>query len=139
MPLAGLIAYQGALYGTTQYGGTGCNTSYSGCGTVFEITGSGFDTIAAVPEPSSLGLIGTAMVALIGLAQWRRRKGTMPFQNRIQDGDKRERPIHSVQLRSAGKQASLPLKQPLLLALVLLRLLERCRVYQWNGRLPALE
>jgi len=38
MPVAGVIAYQGALYGTTQYGGTGCNTSYGGCGTVFQVT-----------------------------------------------------------------------------------------------------
>lgn len=38
MPVAGVIAYQGALYGTTQFGGgTGCMGDV-GCGTVFKVT-----------------------------------------------------------------------------------------------------
>jgi uncharacterized repeat protein (TIGR03803 family) len=54
MPVAGLIAYQGALYGTTQYGGNGGCTGETGCGTVFEITGNGF-----VPPTSPVVFPGT--------------------------------------------------------------------------------
>jgi uncharacterized repeat protein (TIGR03803 family) len=41
-PQAGLIVYNGALYGTTQYGGSGasggCDNFAFGCGTVFKLT-----------------------------------------------------------------------------------------------------
>jgi hypothetical protein len=53
-PQGGLIAYQGALYGTTQYGGTGCNTSYGGCGTVFQVTLSPSRRIRTVRKPLHL-------------------------------------------------------------------------------------
>ncbi len=43
-PFAGLIELNGTLYGTTAYGGTGCSGS-SGCGTVFESTTSGQETV----------------------------------------------------------------------------------------------
>ncbi|MGB8909033.1 MAG: choice-of-anchor tandem repeat GloVer-containing protein [Candidatus Cybelea sp.] len=43
-PFAGLIELNGTLYGTTAYGGTGCSSS-SGCGTVFESTTSGQETV----------------------------------------------------------------------------------------------
>lgn len=36
-PVAGLIAYQGALYGTTNHGGIGC-ADQGGCGTIFKVT-----------------------------------------------------------------------------------------------------
>ncbi len=43
-PFAGLIELDGTLYGTTAYGGTGCSGT-SGCGTVFESTTSGQETV----------------------------------------------------------------------------------------------
>ncbi|MGA7284417.1 MAG: choice-of-anchor tandem repeat GloVer-containing protein [Candidatus Cybelea sp.] len=43
-PFAGLIELHGTLYGTTAYGGTGCSGT-SGCGTVFESTPSGQETV----------------------------------------------------------------------------------------------
>jgi uncharacterized repeat protein (TIGR03803 family) len=42
-PEAGLIVVNGALYGTTVYGGTGACTE--GCGTVFKITTSGSESV----------------------------------------------------------------------------------------------
>ncbi|HLY01791.1 MAG TPA: choice-of-anchor tandem repeat GloVer-containing protein [Candidatus Cybelea sp.] len=42
-PVAGLINVEGALYGTTEYGGAKC--SPGGCGTVFAITTSGKETL----------------------------------------------------------------------------------------------
>jgi uncharacterized repeat protein (TIGR03803 family) len=46
-PAASLIDMKGTLYGTTQYGGTGpCHYSgNTGCGTVFEVTTSGKETV----------------------------------------------------------------------------------------------
>lgn len=46
-PTAGLIAVNGTLYGTTQYGGsTGCVTQYStGCGTVFSVSTKGVERV----------------------------------------------------------------------------------------------
>ena len=43
VPLAGLIAFKGALYGTTGSGGTGC--SGPGCGTVFKVTTAGVEQV----------------------------------------------------------------------------------------------
>ena len=42
-PIAGLIDVNGALYGTTSYGGGNCGSS--GCGSVFKITRSGTETL----------------------------------------------------------------------------------------------
>jgi uncharacterized repeat protein (TIGR03803 family) len=37
-PIAGLVAVKGTLYGTTEFGGAGtCNSTGSGCGTVFSL------------------------------------------------------------------------------------------------------
>ena len=44
MPIAGLIAYKGALYGTTSQGGRGCAES-QGCGTVFKVTIAGEEQV----------------------------------------------------------------------------------------------
>lgn len=46
LPFAGLAAMNGALYGTTEYGGAGagCTTS-GGCGTVFSVTTSGTENV----------------------------------------------------------------------------------------------
>jgi uncharacterized repeat protein (TIGR03803 family) len=42
-PIARLTPRNGALYGTTYYGGTGCSSA--GCGTVFKVTTSGDETV----------------------------------------------------------------------------------------------
>ncbi len=42
-PVAGLAALNGVLYGTTENGGSGCNSA--GCGTVFSITTGGSETV----------------------------------------------------------------------------------------------
>jgi uncharacterized repeat protein (TIGR03803 family) len=44
MPLAGLSAFKGALYGTTSEGGKGCAVS-QGCGTVFKVTIAGEEQV----------------------------------------------------------------------------------------------
>lgn len=44
-PRAGLVAVNGALYGTSAAGGTGSCGSQQGCGTVFKITTSGKETV----------------------------------------------------------------------------------------------
>jgi uncharacterized repeat protein (TIGR03803 family) len=48
-PIAGLTVWNGALYGTTLYGGRGatrgCSGTPGGCGTVFKITRSGYESI----------------------------------------------------------------------------------------------
>ncbi|HLY02175.1 MAG TPA: choice-of-anchor tandem repeat GloVer-containing protein [Candidatus Cybelea sp.] len=45
-PLAGLIAVNGKLYGTTGYGGgSGCGGSGTGCGTVYEVDTSGKERV----------------------------------------------------------------------------------------------
>ncbi len=44
VPLAGLIALKGALYGTTGSGGTGCGSPL-GCGTIFKVTTSGVEQV----------------------------------------------------------------------------------------------
>lgn len=45
-PNGGLIAIDGALYGTTSAGGTGCpRSTYAGCGTVFAVTLSGRERV----------------------------------------------------------------------------------------------
>jgi uncharacterized repeat protein (TIGR03803 family) len=43
-PYAGLINVKGTLYGTTEFGGTGC-TEHNGCGTIFAITTSGKESV----------------------------------------------------------------------------------------------
>jgi len=67
VPIAGLIALKGALYGTTPQGGDGCSASL-GCGTVFTITTSGFEQVlyafkggddGALPEAGLYALRGT--------------------------------------------------------------------------------
>lgn len=67
VPLAGLIAFGGALYGTTGSGGGGCNTP-PGCGTVFKVTTSGIEQVlyafqggadGADPAAGLLALRGT--------------------------------------------------------------------------------
>ena len=44
IPMAGLINFNGTLYGTTMSGGANCSSS-GGCGTVFTITTSGAETV----------------------------------------------------------------------------------------------
>jgi uncharacterized repeat protein (TIGR03803 family) len=44
-PWAGLVALNGALYGTTFYGGTGSGCGSSTCGTVFQVTTSGAESV----------------------------------------------------------------------------------------------
>jgi uncharacterized repeat protein (TIGR03803 family) len=43
-PFSGLIAFKGALYGTTGSGGVGCS-AFHGCGTVFKVTTSGLEQV----------------------------------------------------------------------------------------------
>ena len=75
-PLAALVAdTSGNLFGTTADGGGSLNCT-NGCGTVFEITGSGFVTAdsgsaTSAPEPSSILTLGAGMYAL---AMIRRRR-----------------------------------------------------------------
>jgi uncharacterized repeat protein (TIGR03803 family) len=45
VPLAGLVALKGALYGTTVQGGRGGCSSSQGCGTVFKVTTSGAERV----------------------------------------------------------------------------------------------
>lgn len=65
-PIARLTIRDGALYGTTFYGGSGCS-SY-GCGTVFKVTTSGIETVVyrfkggtdgAAPSAALINLAGT--------------------------------------------------------------------------------
>lgn len=64
-PAAGLIAFKGALYGTTALGGRGCIGS-QGCGTVFKVTTSGAERVLHAFEGDSDGVftggrtVGTA-------------------------------------------------------------------------------
>jgi uncharacterized repeat protein (TIGR03803 family) len=44
-PKGGLTYYQGALYGTTSEGGTGCGDAFNGCGTVFKLTLRGKESV----------------------------------------------------------------------------------------------
>lgn len=44
-PVAGLVAFAGALYGTTGQGGSRCGIEQTGCGTIFKITTSGLESI----------------------------------------------------------------------------------------------
>jgi uncharacterized repeat protein (TIGR03803 family) len=66
-PYAGLLNVKGALYGTTEFGGTNC-TVHDGCGTVFSIAPSGNETVlhsfggsgdGAYPEAGLLNVKGT--------------------------------------------------------------------------------
>jgi uncharacterized repeat protein (TIGR03803 family) len=46
LPVSGLIYVNGKLYGTTYYGGgSGCGSTYGGCGTVYSVTTSGKETV----------------------------------------------------------------------------------------------
>jgi uncharacterized repeat protein (TIGR03803 family) len=65
-PVARLTPRNGALYGTTFYGGSGCSSS--GCGTVFKVTTSGVETViyrfkggtdGAAPSAALVNLAGT--------------------------------------------------------------------------------
>jgi uncharacterized repeat protein (TIGR03803 family) len=67
VPIAGLIAFKGALYGTTPQGGGGCSAS-QGCGAVFKITTSGAEQVlyafeggtdGASPQAASYAYRGT--------------------------------------------------------------------------------
>jgi uncharacterized repeat protein (TIGR03803 family) len=70
-PVGSLIADAlGTLYGVTQFGGGPDNA-----GTVFSITGSGFDVGGAVPEPASWAML-IAGFGLTGAAMRRRRRVT---------------------------------------------------------------
>ena len=40
-PLSGLLAFNGAFYGTTQYGGRATTLCATGCGTLFELSAAG--------------------------------------------------------------------------------------------------
>jgi uncharacterized repeat protein (TIGR03803 family) len=44
-PLAGLVEFDGSLYGTTEFGGTKTSGCSSGCGTVFEVSLSGQESV----------------------------------------------------------------------------------------------
>jgi uncharacterized repeat protein (TIGR03803 family) len=44
-PFAGLVAMNGALYGTTYNGGSGSGCASSGCGTLFSISASGTESV----------------------------------------------------------------------------------------------
>ncbi len=44
-PLAGLIEFDGSLYGTTQYGGTTARSCPIGCGTVFAVSTGGQESV----------------------------------------------------------------------------------------------
>jgi uncharacterized repeat protein (TIGR03803 family) len=66
-PYSGLIAFNGALYGTTGQGGSGCSASH-GCGTVYRVTTAGAEhvlyafqggTDGAYPEAGLTTLGGT--------------------------------------------------------------------------------
>ena len=71
-PIGGLTAdASGNLFGTTHLGGT------AGDGTVFEITGSGFQTI---PEPASTLTLGAGTVALAFIRR-RRRQASQRFDD----------------------------------------------------------
>jgi len=76
-PLAGLFADpSGNLFGTTGAGGGSVNCT-NGCGTVFELTGSGFQTATnspeQVPEPASILAFGAGTAAL-AIVRRRRRQ-----------------------------------------------------------------
>jgi uncharacterized repeat protein (TIGR03803 family) len=49
-PQAGLIPVNGALYGTTSAGGSRCDGSSLGCGTVFKVTTSGTESVLFVSK-----------------------------------------------------------------------------------------
>ena len=67
-PLAGLITdAAGNLYGTTSQGGGGSGCGDSGCGTVFEIAGSGFAVFAGTPgTPNCHGQSVSALAQTYG-------------------------------------------------------------------------
>jgi uncharacterized repeat protein (TIGR03803 family) len=65
-PFAGLIAVQGRLYGTTRYGGGNSTQCLPlGCGTVFETTASGAETVLYRFEGGRDGFGPTAALAAV--------------------------------------------------------------------------
>ena len=44
-PVASLVSFNGALYGTTQYGGKATRLCSAGCGTVFKVSASGVESV----------------------------------------------------------------------------------------------
>jgi hypothetical protein len=66
-PIGGLAAdASGNLFGTTHYSGT------AGDGSVFEITGSGFQAAVSAPEPASILTFGAGTAALAAIRRRRR-------------------------------------------------------------------
>ncbi|MGB6519222.1 MAG: choice-of-anchor tandem repeat GloVer-containing protein [Candidatus Cybelea sp.] len=64
-PLAGLIAFNGALYGTTPEGGGGCSAS-RGCGTVFRVTTTGVEEVLYAFKGGSDGALPAAALSTLG-------------------------------------------------------------------------
>lgn len=65
VPLAGLIAFNGALYGTTPEGGGGCSAS-RGCGTVFRVTTTGIEEVLYAFKGGSDGALPAAALSTLG-------------------------------------------------------------------------
>lgn len=87
-PIGDLLDLNGALYGTTVYGGTSNSSCSSGCGTVFKLTTAGQETVlhrfkdgndGAYPLAGLTSLNG----ALYGTTQW---GGGLPTSSSIGSG-----------------------------------------------------
>jgi uncharacterized repeat protein (TIGR03803 family) len=65
-PRAGLIAVDGALYGTTAAGGSGTCASQQGCGTVFKITTAGKETVLHSFKSIATGSVPEGGLAYVG-------------------------------------------------------------------------
>lgn len=64
-PVAGLVALNGTLYGTTQYGGKRTRVCFKGCGTIFSIATSGAETVVYRFKGGADGALPAAPLAAV--------------------------------------------------------------------------
>lgn len=74
-PVAGLVAFDGTLYGTTQYGGKRARFCATGCGTIFSITPGGKEQVIYRFGGGADGAFPTARLTTLGGALY----GTTEF------------------------------------------------------------